>query len=59
MMTTFVLKFHLDSEDNNLAELQALYDEGWELEFSSDEIVHKGIVRIFMHLKRDKYGSGG
>jgi hypothetical protein len=52
---TFVFKYNLDTEATNLGDLQNLYDEGWELEMASDEVVHKGVVRIFMHLVMSKY----
>jgi hypothetical protein len=54
----FVLRYDLERPDtNNIGELQNLYDEGWRLVESSDEIVHKGIMTIIMHLTLSKYGD--
>lgn len=47
---TFILKYNLETGETNIGDLQDLYEEGWQLEMTSDEIVHKNTVIIFMHL---------
>jgi hypothetical protein len=57
--TFFIFTYDLkDSKKTNAGDLSNLYAEGWCPDMQSDEVVHQGVVTIFMHLVRKKYKAG-